>query len=367
MSHSGELLAGDRGRRLEALLSALPAAVVVLSGPDHVFDFVNARYMEIIGRDRVVRGLPVREAMPELAGQGFIELLDTVFATGEPFYGNEMLVRLDRNRDGVLEDLYFNFVYLPTHNDEGDIDGILAHGVEVTGMVSARLRVEQLVRDLEVQRASLETVIERMPAGVVLCDSSGTITHANNIWREFFRVPIGGLQDVDSWAVFKGSRSDGSAYEPQEYPLARSILEGEVVHGERIVFQEEGERARSIEVSSAPIYDDNGTLASGVAVFFDVTEREQLEREVEARKEEKERQRAREAESSRRKAFEINDTVVQRLAVADLAFGMGRTEEAAAAVREALAVAKHVINEWASEGDADLRRSAPAGPEGSAT
>ena len=64
-------------------MSHFPGAVAVFSGPQHFFRATSAAYRALIG-GRDVIGLPVREALPELDGQGFFELLDQVHATGEP-------------------------------------------------------------------------------------------------------------------------------------------------------------------------------------------------------------------------------------------------------------------------------------------
>ena len=230
-------LAGIEGDRLVGLFDALPAFVAVLRGPEHVFAYANDHYMQMVGHGRNIVGLPVPEALPEIKNQGFMELLDNVLATGEPFYGKEMPAMLDRQGNGSPEEIYVDFVYLPTRSPEGEIDGILAHGVEVTEQVRAREKLEDLARELAIQRASLATVIERMPVGVVLCDASGKITTGNTVWRDFYGVPLDGLNDVSSWDVFEGTRPDGSVYEPQEYPLARSILHGEIALGEPIDFR----------------------------------------------------------------------------------------------------------------------------------
>lgn len=493
MTERQGVLTGIEGDRLARLFDALPAIVAVLRGSEHLFEYTNDHYMQLVGRDRPMIGLPVLEALPEIKDQGFIELLDGVYATGEPFYGNEVPAMIDRHGDGAMEQVYVNFVYLPTRNAAGEVEGILVHGVEVTEQVCSRQHVEELARELGVQRASLETVIERMPVGVVLCDESGKLTTGNTVWRDFYGVPLDGLNDMSTWKVFEGTRADGSVYAPEEYPLARSILHGEVVLGEPIDFRSANTgEVRSTEVSSAPIRDDSGNIVSGVAVFADVTDRVALHREIarrratqeaqtrvervldaagdgiwvldvqgrtvllnpaaqrmtgfepediigkvshfvihhshadgseypieecpiyrsvfhaepceidnevfwrkdgtsfpvayrstpiyqndrqigavqvfrdltEQRKADAERRRIREAKLARHKAFEINDTVVQRLAVADMAMGMGRHKEAAEAVSEALAVSKRIINDWANEGDTDLTRSAPAEPKG---
>ncbi|GLV60656.1 hypothetical protein KDH_74750 [Dictyobacter sp. S3.2.2.5] len=137
-------------QRLHDLFMQAPAVIAVLNGPTHVFTLANAGYAEIVGRaGEDLLGKPIRDALPELNGQGFIKLLDQVYRTGEPFYGNEMLVRLDRQGNGELEDVYFNFVYQAAYDATGSIDGILVHAVDVTEQVRARKRVETLLVALE--------------------------------------------------------------------------------------------------------------------------------------------------------------------------------------------------------------------------
>src|SRR5437764_936145 len=46
-----------------------PALICVLRGPEHVYELVNPMYQQLFG-DRVLLGKPIREAVPELEGQG---------------------------------------------------------------------------------------------------------------------------------------------------------------------------------------------------------------------------------------------------------------------------------------------------------
>ncbi len=131
-------------QKLHDLFMQAPAVIAVLRGPDHVYELANPLYMQIVGPQRDILGKPIREALPELEGQGYYELLDNVYQTGKPFIGNEMMVSVDRTGDGRLEDIYFNFVYQPSYNARGEIDGILVHAVDVTEQVNARKRIEEL-------------------------------------------------------------------------------------------------------------------------------------------------------------------------------------------------------------------------------
>lgn len=128
--------------RLAEVFRQAPAVIAVTQGPEHTIVTANSLFRQVVGAKRAVEGLTVREALPELEGQGFFELLDQVYASGEAFVGNELLARFDRDGGGVMEDGYFNFVYHPLQDAGGEVRGIMIHAVEVTGQVLARKEVE---------------------------------------------------------------------------------------------------------------------------------------------------------------------------------------------------------------------------------
>jgi signal transduction histidine kinase/FixJ family two-component response regulator len=128
--------------QIESLFLQAPAAIGLLHGPEHVYTLANARYLELVGGRDIV-GKPIREALPELAGQGIFELLDRVYATGEPYVGEELATQIDRHGTGTLEDVYFTFVYAPMRDADGRVDGIFVHVYDITEQVLARRAAEQ--------------------------------------------------------------------------------------------------------------------------------------------------------------------------------------------------------------------------------
>jgi PAS domain S-box-containing protein len=128
----------ERERLYDVFMQA-PAAIAVLEGSQHVFTVANPRYQRLVGGRQVI-GQPVREALPELDGQGFFELLDRVFSSGSSYSERERVVRLDRG-GGELEELYVDFVYQPLHDASGIAFGVLVHAVDVTGQVRARMEI----------------------------------------------------------------------------------------------------------------------------------------------------------------------------------------------------------------------------------
>jgi signal transduction histidine kinase/DNA-binding response OmpR family regulator len=130
---------------LYQLFMQAPAPICVIRGPELVFEMANALYEQVIGHREIV-GKPMLVAMPELAGQGFDELLRNVMRTGVPYYARERLVRLDRRNVGDFEDTYFTFVYAPMHAVDGSIDRVMVFCMEVTDQVVARRTAESANR-----------------------------------------------------------------------------------------------------------------------------------------------------------------------------------------------------------------------------
>jgi signal transduction histidine kinase len=131
--------------RLGELFAQVPAAICLLLGPDHIFCLANPPYLELTG-GRDILDRPLLEALPALAGQGIVELLDGVCGTGEATGGDAVRVARDRDRDGVAEAIYFDFVYAPLRGAGGATEGAFVHAYDVTDTVRVRLAVEEAVR-----------------------------------------------------------------------------------------------------------------------------------------------------------------------------------------------------------------------------
>ena len=119
-----------------ASLMEAPAAVGILRGRDHTIEFANPGMLRMWGRTSSVIGKPLLDALPELRGQGFDDLLAGVMRTGTPFIGSEVPAKL--MRDGKLESVYFNFAYSPTRDAHNVIDGVSVIAFDVTPAAVAR-------------------------------------------------------------------------------------------------------------------------------------------------------------------------------------------------------------------------------------
>ncbi len=142
----------ERSRLVEMFRQA-PAFMAMLRGPEHVFERTNRQYQDLIG-NRDVLGKPLREALPEAEEQGFIDILDKVYQTGEPFVANGLSISIARVHGQPLEERYLDFVYQPMRETNDKISGILVLGVDVTERKQAQSALLQSEKLAAVGRLS---------------------------------------------------------------------------------------------------------------------------------------------------------------------------------------------------------------------
>jgi len=145
--------------RWRDLFQQAPTPVAVLRGPGHVFEFANDAYLRLVG-GRDLAGKPLGVALPEIVDQGFLELLDGVVRSGEPYIGSGAAVKLQRVAEGPIEERVLDFIYQPMRAAEGHVDAVLVLATDVT----ERARAESALRlsnwQLGEERARLASLME---------------------------------------------------------------------------------------------------------------------------------------------------------------------------------------------------------------
>jgi signal transduction histidine kinase len=133
--------------RLARIFSQAPVGIAVFRGPDFVAELANPFYESLL-EGRVVLGRKLRDIAPELSPRVW-DVLNQVLATGQPFIANEFHVPYDFDRDGRIEDHWFNVAYQPLVESDGKVSGLVAVVAEVTAQVKARLSLERANQELE--------------------------------------------------------------------------------------------------------------------------------------------------------------------------------------------------------------------------
>lgn len=245
---------------LRRMFDQAPGFIAMLSGSEHRFTMANEAYLTLVGH-RDILGKPAAEALPEIASQGFIQLLDTVYATGEPFVGRgqKVMLRYDTDEDAR----YLDFVYQPIV-DAGKVTGVFVQGHDVTEVK----RNEIALRESE-ERFRL--VAETAPVMLWMSDIAGKCLYLNRAQREFWGVREKAVAEFDWLATIHPD--DGEALEP----FRKGMVDHESFGVELRLRRHDG-IYRTIVTTARPRIGPRGEFVGMIGVNVDVT----MERETEA-------------------------------------------------------------------------------------
>ncbi len=244
-----------------------PGFIIVMSGPEHVVEFVNQAHRRIFGSHDWL-GKTIREAFPSLEGQGFFERLDRVLATGEAFEAADSEVHYRRGPDEPDEQHFHSFVYAPILDEHGRVEGVFCEGFDVTAQ---HLGQVALVRHEEQLRLAIEA------AEIGLWD----VDEVNEtlFWPPLVKAMFGISPDVpvtmaDFYAgVHQEDREKTSAaYAAAANPRTRSLYDVEY----RTVGKEDGV-IRWVAAKGRGVFNPDGVCIRVIGAAIDITARKQAE------------------------------------------------------------------------------------------
>ena len=255
---------------LRSVFMNAPVCICVLRGPDHVFELANPPYRALLG-GRDIEGLPVRVALPELVDQGYLTLLDRVLETGERFIGAEMPTRI-AGPDGTTRDVYFDFVYEPIIDADGQATGIVAFGFEVTDQVLDRRRLEAALR-------LTDTITSNATLGLIMMDARQHCTFMNPAAEAITGFRLDEVQGRPLHDAIHHTRPDGTPYPMEECPIDRALPTRSREHGEDVFVHKDG-HFYPVAFTASPILED-GKPVGTVIELADTTAQKAAERERE--------------------------------------------------------------------------------------
>lgn len=175
--------------------------------------------------------------------------------------------------------------------------------VRFAGLLGAQctLAIEraQLLEDSYTRAAELEAMFDAMTDGVIFSDTQGRVLKANTAATHIINIE-GSVPDLATRiARLQLRQSDGTPVDVDKSPTGRALRGDNVANMELLYTNSHGEE-RSLLLSSAPVYDEQGHVRAAVTVNRDITDVVATRRENMAL-----------AESFRRKAAELEAIVSQ--------------------------------------------------------
>jgi PAS domain S-box-containing protein len=157
---------------------------------------------------------------------------------------------------------------------QGTITGGVAVMFDATEQEVTRVALERARAEADAERQRLRLVLDRLPVGVIVVDATGAIMHHNPALELVLGHSPHPADGVKGYAVYGGLHDDGRSYAPEEYPVARAVLHGEIVLRELTRYRRADGSVVTLSISAAPVFGDAGDLAFAVAAVEDVHERE---------------------------------------------------------------------------------------------
>ncbi|WP_125721221.1 PAS domain-containing sensor histidine kinase [Flavobacterium ustbae] len=265
---SGRQAVTESQHKVTSMVEQSPVGICLFTGDDLKIEIANDIMIGYWGKDRNVIGKPFIDAVPELQGQPFIDILQEVYRTGETYYGRAMPA--DLQVDGKLSTYYFEFTYTPIRNSKGEIYGIMDIAVDVTQQVTASKKLEETTQALEgaIELAELATwglsaadgsitCSDRFKEWLGLADNHGS----SGIFMERIEDPYREKVMEAFKEAFTADAEDSYDY---EFPITNKVT---------------GQK-RIIHANAQVLYSKDGTPEGISGTAQDVTKERELQHEL---------------------------------------------------------------------------------------
>jgi PAS domain S-box-containing protein len=209
--------------------SQAPGFICTLSGPEHVFDFVNEAFKRLFG-DRDFVGKPIRQVIPEAEGQGFVQILDQVYATGVRFVAQAAPVRFRLTPDEPETERFLDFVYEPVTDADGQVIGIFCEGQDVTARYAAERARATLVQIGE----AIGLLDEPEAIGRVAIGALGQALRVSRVGYADIEPDSKGLRPCLEWTAPGVAAAVDPLRLPDDSGFMAALQRGDFVHAEDV-------------------------------------------------------------------------------------------------------------------------------------
>ena len=250
-------------RRFKDLIAHASFATCLFTGKDMVVEIANEKMIEIWGKpEEDVIGKPLAEAVPELKGQPFLEILKNVFETGQAYSAVDSEAILEVN--GKLGSYYFDFTYKPLFDENGNVYGIMDTAVDVTEKVLNRKKLEE-------SEGRFRSLIAAAPVAIGLFVGRDLVIETPN---QTFN-DIVGKGDVTGWTLREAMPELITEGQPFLQILDDVYTKGEMFQtfGTQVKIVQNGILTHNYyDFTYTPIFNAEGEVYAILDIAIDVTE-----------------------------------------------------------------------------------------------
>ncbi|SEW05525.1 PAS domain-containing sensor histidine kinase [Kaistella antarctica] len=259
---STELKLKENELLFRELMEISDYSTAIYTGQDLIVTFANDQMLKSWGKTRAVIGQKLEDAIPELDGQPFAQILRDVLTTGKPYIATED--KVDLVVDDMLQSYYYSISYRPLHNASGEIYAIWNMAMNVTELVEARLKAQRAVKEYR-------DLAEAMPHIVWTTGTDGRLIYFNENLEILLNRSRAQIADLDFEQVIH--KED---FQNLKRIWALAEVEKKIFELEFRIYDGRGEKFVWYLNRATPVLDDEGNIFQWIGASTNIDEFKKL-------------------------------------------------------------------------------------------
>lgn len=179
--------------RYANMIYSSPYMIAILEGKDMIIKNANDAILAKWDAGKEAIGKSLYKVRPAVVEDGRMQILETVFNTGEPYHGYE--VPLEMTIKGKKELHYYTFIYQPQKDINGNVEGVAILANEVTPQALLNKKLKESESMLQEQKRLYEAVTQNTPDLIYVFDLNYRFTYANeallSMWGRTLEDSVG--------------------------------------------------------------------------------------------------------------------------------------------------------------------------------
>ena len=279
--------------RYDELVRSSPSLISICKGENMIIEIANDAILESWGKGNII-GQSLFDAIPESREQGFDKLLLGVYKTGVPWQAFEVPATLLRK--GKKELAYFNILYQPQRNLDGEIEGVAIISTEVTPQAEFNLKIKA-------SEEQFRSLVTQAPVAICILKGKEFIVEVAN--NDYLQIVGKTENEFVGKPVFDSLPETRSIAEPVVLEVLKTGVPYFGNELEITINKFDKKENCFFNFVNQPIKENDGTTTGIIVVATDVTEQVLARKKVE------------ESETKYRSLFETMD---QGFCIVDVLF-----------------------------------------------
>lgn len=202
-------------------------------------------------------------------GNDYTAIITEILSRPEKFYAQEC--------EGIRKDgskAWFSFSVKGIRELKGNVSEIIIDGNDITELQEARLQLKE-------KSASLDTLFNYIPEGVIVCDAENSIRYVSRSIEGMFKIPAESLLNtcwdecLQKIKIYHANGLQITSHE--ELPTYKVVTCGKPCSEYDLILKRNG-TIKTVSIDAAPTFDTHNKISGTVEVWHDITDRKKVEK-----------------------------------------------------------------------------------------